>query len=199
MDNEKGAENVSKLEGGGFLKAHIFTLTVPQASFVFPFFDSYLLYLWCIVDSRVHLVKYMWLSFQIDGGTNISVKLRWSQKLSYHDGQFTLNIPFNFPEYVTPAAKKIAKREKIELNVNAGPETEVLCKTTSHPLKVPLFSGSDSYYGLSKMDLITVLFPFSFIFVGYFRSDYDKQESWVSYMTLKFFHGQAVILCSHTL
>ena len=48
-----------------------------------------------------------------------------------------MRIPFSFPEYVTPAAKKISKREKIELNVNAGPETEIVCKTTSHPLKVP--------------------------------------------------------------
>lgn len=78
------------------------------------------------------------LFFQVDGGTNISVKMRWSQKLSYHDGQLTLRIPFSFPEYVTPAAKKISKREKIELNVNAGPLAEVLCKTTSHPLKVPV-------------------------------------------------------------
>lgn len=101
MDNEKGTENVARTEGGGFLKAHIFTLTVPQ----------------------------------VDGGTNISVKMKWSQKLSYHDDQYTLRIPFSFPEYVTPAAKKISKREKIELKVNAGPGTEVLCKTTSHPLK----------------------------------------------------------------
>lgn len=101
IDNEKGMENVAKVEGNGFLKADIFTLTIPQ----------------------------------VDGGTNISVKLKWSQKLLYHEGQVTLNIPFSFPEYVTPAAKKISKREKIELNVNAGPETEILCKTTSHPLK----------------------------------------------------------------
>ncbi|XP_042000549.1 uncharacterized protein LOC121750142 isoform X2 [Salvia splendens] len=100
-DSDKASENVGKTEGGGFLKAHIFTLTVPQ----------------------------------VDGGTNISVKMRWSQKLLYHNGQFTLRIPFSFPDYVTPAAKKISKREKIELNVNAGPETEILCKTTSHPLK----------------------------------------------------------------
>ncbi|KAL6521303.1 hypothetical protein OROGR_017872 [Orobanche gracilis] len=72
---------------------------------------------------------------QIAGGTNISVKLRWSQKLLYHDGEFALNIPFSFPEYVTPAAKKISKREKIQLNVNAGPGTEVVCRTTSHSLK----------------------------------------------------------------
>ncbi|CAA0818694.1 inter-alpha-trypsin inhibitor heavy chain-related [Striga hermonthica] len=72
---------------------------------------------------------------QIDGGTNVSVKVRWSQKLMYRDGEFTLNVPFSFPEYVTPAAKKISKREKIQLNVNAGPGTEVLCRTASHPLK----------------------------------------------------------------
>ncbi|OMO67188.1 von Willebrand factor, type A [Corchorus capsularis] len=72
---------------------------------------------------------------QIDGGTNISIKLRWSQKLSYKDGQFSLIVPFSFPEYVTPAIKKISKREKIELNVNSGIATGILCKGTSHPLK----------------------------------------------------------------
>ncbi|KAL3535507.1 hypothetical protein ACH5RR_003968 [Cinchona calisaya] len=72
---------------------------------------------------------------QVDGGSNLSIKVRWSQKLSYHDGQFTLNIPFSFPEYVTPAGKKISKKEKIHLNVDSGPGTEVFCKTTSHPLK----------------------------------------------------------------
>ncbi|XP_073155406.1 uncharacterized protein [Henckelia pumila] len=72
---------------------------------------------------------------QANGGTNLSVKIRWSQKLLYLDGQFTLKIPFSFPEYVTPAGKKISKREKIQLNVNSGSGTEVLCKTTSHPLK----------------------------------------------------------------
>ncbi|KAK2982220.1 hypothetical protein RJ640_009152 [Escallonia rubra] len=72
---------------------------------------------------------------EVDGGSNLIIKVRWSQKLLYQDGQFTLNIPFSFPEYVTPAGKKISKKEKIQLNVNSGPGTEVLCKTTSHPLK----------------------------------------------------------------
>lgn len=114
----------------------------------------------------------------------------------YHDGQVTLNIPFTFPEYVTPAAKKFAKREKIELYVNAGSETEILCRTTSHPLKVPLYSGSDGCYGLRKKD-IAVLFQFLFLLI--IRSEYDKQESWVSCTTLKYFHGLAAILCFHTL
>lgn len=74
--------------------------------------------------------------FQIDGGSFLSVKLQWSQKLSYRNGEFFLNVPFKFPEYVTPAIKKIPKKEKILLNVNAGTGSEVLCKTISHPLKV---------------------------------------------------------------
>ena len=79
------------------------------------------------------------LYFQIDGGTNISIKLRWSQKLSYNEGQFSLTVPFSFPEYVTPAIKKISKKEKIQLNVNSGIATGILCKATSHPLKVHIF------------------------------------------------------------
>ncbi|OIT21774.1 PREDICTED: uncharacterized protein LOC109218469 isoform X2 [Nicotiana attenuata] len=72
---------------------------------------------------------------QVDGGTNISVTIRWSQKLLYSNGQLTLDVPFSFPDFVTPAGKKISKKEKIQLNVNSGPGTEVMCKTTSHPLK----------------------------------------------------------------
>ena len=78
--------------------------------------------------------------FQIDGGSNISIKLCWSQKLSYNDGQFSLKVPFKFPEYVTPTIKKIPKKERIHLNVNAGTGNEVLCNTTSHPLKVHISS-----------------------------------------------------------
>ncbi|CAA2992772.1 inter alpha-trypsin inhibitor, heavy chain 4-like isoform X1 [Olea europaea subsp. europaea] len=92
---------MANIEDGGFLKPHIFTLTIPQ----------------------------------VDGGTNLSVQFSWSQKLLYSNGQLTLKIPFNFPKYVTPAGKKISKREKIQLNVNAAPGTEVLSKTCSHPLK----------------------------------------------------------------
>ncbi|XP_015889068.2 uncharacterized protein LOC107423928 isoform X1 [Ziziphus jujuba] len=86
---------------GGFLKPHIFTLTVPQ----------------------------------VDGGSLLAIKINWSQKLIHRDNQFILNIPFTFPEYVTPAGKKMTKTEKIQLNVNVGTGSEVLCKTVSHPLK----------------------------------------------------------------
>ncbi|OMO70665.1 von Willebrand factor, type A [Corchorus capsularis] len=72
---------------------------------------------------------------QVDGGSYVSIKVSWSQKLSYRDGQFCLNVPFTFPAYVNPVGKKILKKEKIQLNVNSGIQTELLIKCTSHPLK----------------------------------------------------------------
>ncbi|KAJ0676729.1 putative von Willebrand factor, type A, von Willebrand factor A-like domain superfamily [Helianthus annuus] len=101
VDEKGDTENNAKPEDGGFLKPHIFTLTIPQ----------------------------------VDGGSNISVKVRWSQKLIYKDGDFTLDVPFSFPEYVTPAGKKLTKKEKIQLSVNVGLGTQVMCKEPSHPLK----------------------------------------------------------------
>ncbi|XVE53965.1 hypothetical protein DITRI_Ditri03aG0044600 [Diplodiscus trichospermus] len=101
VEESKGIQKIARPEDGGFLKPHIFTITIPQ----------------------------------IDGGTNISIKLRWSQKLSYNEGQFSLTVPFRFPEYVTPAIKNISKKEKIQLNVSSGIATGILCKATSHPLK----------------------------------------------------------------
>ncbi|KAL6996239.1 hypothetical protein U1Q18_006374 [Sarracenia purpurea var. burkii] len=72
---------------------------------------------------------------QIDAGSSLYVKVRWSQKLLYQDGLFCLSLPFSFPAYVKPIGKKINKREKILLNVNPGAVTEVLLRTSSHPLK----------------------------------------------------------------
>ncbi|CAH9055497.1 unnamed protein product [Cuscuta epithymum] len=85
----------------------------------------------CYLKPNIFTVKIP----QINGGTNILVTMRWSQKLLYHDGQFSLNVPFSFPEYVTPAGKKISKKEKINLNVHSFPGSEVLCKTASHAMK----------------------------------------------------------------
>ncbi|KAL4313388.1 hypothetical protein GQ457_01G040710 [Hibiscus cannabinus] len=72
---------------------------------------------------------------QVDGGSNVSVKVSWSQKLSYQNGQFCLDVPFSFPAHVVPVGKKIPKREKIKLNVNSCTGTELLIKCSSHPLK----------------------------------------------------------------
>lgn len=48
----------------------------------------------------------------------------------YRDGEFTLNIPFKFPEYVVPAGKKIPKHEKILLNVKSGTGIDILWTTS---------------------------------------------------------------------
>ncbi|WOL03906.1 inter-alpha-trypsin inhibitor heavy chain H3-like [Canna indica] len=72
---------------------------------------------------------------QVNGGSDISVRLRWSQKLIYSEGHFIVTIPFNFPEYITPFGKIFLKREKIHLNINTGIEKEVMVQKTSHPLK----------------------------------------------------------------
>lgn len=75
--------------------------------------------------------------FKVDGGTTLSITMTWSQKLLYNSsGDLSLDVPFTFPQYVIPAGKKMAKKEKIVLNMNVGSAVEVLCKTTSHPLKV---------------------------------------------------------------
>ncbi|KAG8636056.1 hypothetical protein MANES_16G093900v8 [Manihot esculenta] len=72
---------------------------------------------------------------KLDGGSILSIKVSWIQKLLFHNGEFSLIVPFSFPEYVTPAVKKLPKKEKILLNVNSGTGTEIVCKTTSHALK----------------------------------------------------------------
>ncbi|KAE9608173.1 putative von Willebrand factor, type A [Lupinus albus] len=72
---------------------------------------------------------------QIDGGSNLSVKITWSQKVLYYDDTFSFNVPFTFPDFVNPAGKRMLRKEKIQINVNADAGSELLCKAISHPLK----------------------------------------------------------------
>ncbi|XP_062187035.1 uncharacterized protein LOC133890600 isoform X2 [Phragmites australis] len=72
---------------------------------------------------------------QVEGGADIFATFRWSQKLLYDNGCFTVDIPFRFPYFVNPLLKVFMKREKIQLNVNSGFSKEVLLQGTSHPLK----------------------------------------------------------------
>lgn len=68
------------------------------------------------------------------------MKVSWSQKLLYQDGQFCLSLPFSFPAYVIPVGKKTIKREKIVLNLNPGTGTQVLLRSSSHRLQVCLIN-----------------------------------------------------------
>ena len=72
---------------------------------------------------------------QIDGGSNLSVKLSWSQKITCCNDVFSLNVPFSFPDFVNPVGKRMSKKEKIQIIVNAVTGSEIKCKTTSHPVK----------------------------------------------------------------
>ncbi|KAH7865192.1 hypothetical protein Vadar_003383 [Vaccinium darrowii] len=72
---------------------------------------------------------------QVEGGSNLFMKVSWSQKLLYQDGQFCLSLPFSFPAYVIPVGKKTIKREKIVLNLNPGTGTQVLLRSSSHRLQ----------------------------------------------------------------
>uniref|UniRef100_A0A803NYC0 VWFA domain-containing protein n=2 Tax=Cannabis sativa TaxID=3483 RepID=A0A803NYC0_CANSA len=72
---------------------------------------------------------------KVEGGSFISVKANWSQKLVYEVDQYCLRVPFSFPSYVNPVGKKVSKREKILLNVNPCTATQILCENASHPLK----------------------------------------------------------------
>ncbi|KAK6148761.1 hypothetical protein DH2020_016286 [Rehmannia glutinosa] len=94
-----------------------------------------------LIKGRIYTLKIP----QVDGGTMLSVKVSWSQKLLYQNGQFCLNVPFTFPSYVIPVAKTIPKKENILVNVNSGAGTEVLFQWSTHPLKV---SSSEIIGGL---------------------------------------------------
>ncbi|CAM0873292.1 unnamed protein product [Alopecurus aequalis] len=72
---------------------------------------------------------------QVVGGEDIFATIRWSQKLLYDNGQFSVDIPFRFPQYVNPLPKLFTKKEKIQLIVNTTVSKEVLLQGTSHPLK----------------------------------------------------------------
>ena len=62
--------------------------------------------------------------------------MKWSQKILFNQGQFSLSVPFSFPSYVTPVGMKLSKKEMIFLKVNSGAAREVSCNISSHPLKV---------------------------------------------------------------
>uniref|UniRef100_A0A3Q7FW48 VWFA domain-containing protein n=1 Tax=Solanum lycopersicum TaxID=4081 RepID=A0A3Q7FW48_SOLLC len=84
-----------------------------------------------LLNRRIYTLKVP----QVAGGSILSVKVSWSQKILYQDGQFSFSIPFSFPWYVNPIAKLLCKKERIRLNVNSGMGKEIICGSCSHPLK----------------------------------------------------------------
>ncbi|XP_062215389.1 uncharacterized protein LOC133915962 [Phragmites australis] len=83
---------------------------------------------------------------QVGGGEDIFATIRWSQKLLYDNGQFSVEIPFRFPQFVNPLPKVFMKKEKIQLTVNSGLSKEVLLQGTSHPLKEKSRQGEKLFF-----------------------------------------------------
>ncbi|KAI4355416.1 hypothetical protein L6164_004192 [Bauhinia variegata] len=139
------------------------------------------------LKSQIYTVKIP----QVNGGSFLSIKIRWSQKLFSHDSQLSLRLPFSFPAYVNPVAagQKISKKEMIYLKLNSGITAEVLCKSTSHPLKeltrqegklsfsyeaeVPVWSSTDfSFsYTVSSSDIFGAV-----LLQSPFLGDFDQRE-----------------------
>nr|POE60250.1 von willebrand factor a domain-containing protein [Quercus suber] len=132
---------------------------------------------------------------KVKGGSTLSVKINWSQKLAYNDGQFCLNVPFSFPAYVNPFGKKISKREKISLKVNSGTGREVLWTNASHPLKelkrqdgklsflyeaqVPTWSSSDFSFSYT---FTSIDFFGGVLLQSPFLRDFDQRETFCFYL-----------------
>ncbi|KAK7389676.1 hypothetical protein VNO78_24918 [Psophocarpus tetragonolobus] len=143
------------------------------------------------LKSNIYTVKIP----QFRGGSVFSIKIRWSQKILFHDGQFSLSVPFSFPSYVNPTGRRVSKKEKIFLKVNSGATMEVLCKTTSHPFKellrqagklnlsyeaeVPAWSTTDlSFsYSVSPNDIFGAV-----LLQSPFLRDFDDREIFCLYL-----------------
>ncbi|KAE9605826.1 putative von Willebrand factor, type A [Lupinus albus] len=132
---------------------------------------------------------------QFKGGSIFSIKIKWTQKILFRNGQFSLSVPFSFPPYVTPVGRKISKKENIILKVNSGAATEVLCKTMSHPLKrlVSQAGKLSLYYEAEVSAWSSTDFSFSYtvsssdIFGGVllqspFLRDFDDREMFCLYL-----------------
>ncbi|XP_073126948.1 uncharacterized protein [Henckelia pumila] len=139
---------------------------------------------------------------QVEGGTQLSVRITWSQKLLYQDGTFSLNVPFTFPSYVNiPVMKKklllSKKLETILVNINVHPGVPTCHEISStHPLKiirhetgniafscereVSTWSTNDfsfSYHVISSSDIVCGV-----LLQSPSLDDYDQREMFCLYL-----------------
>ncbi|KAL2336418.1 hypothetical protein Fmac_010864 [Flemingia macrophylla] len=132
---------------------------------------------------------------QFRGGSVFSIKIRWSQKILFHDGQLSVSVPFSFPSYVNPVGRRISKKENIFLKVNSGGATEMLCKAASHPFKEVLRQAGkiNLLYEAEVLEWSSTDFNFSYtvtsnnVFGGVllqspFLRDFDEREIFCLYL-----------------
>ncbi|KAJ0586343.1 putative von Willebrand factor, type A, von Willebrand factor A-like domain superfamily [Helianthus annuus] len=138
---------------------------------------------------------YTFQVFQVEGGSNIHVKARWAQKMSYQGDGFCLCVPFTYPVHVFPVSKKVSCTEKILLDVNSGTYGAITCNIASHPLKeVKRRAGQLSFsYEAEVLKWSTQDFYFSYsvcaneIFGGLLvqppsLNDYDQRDMFCFYI-----------------
>ena len=139
------------------------------------------------------------LLIKVEGGADIYATFRWSQKLLYDSGRFSVDIPFRFPYFVNPLPKVFMKREKIQLTVNSGFSKEVLLQGTSHPLKVVVFNSFIYTVLMCIWDIKTSSYVhYSVFFYFYFRKKVGMVINCLSCMKLLLRIGQAKISTSLT-
>ena len=131
---------------------------------------------------------------KVGGGEDIFATIRWSQKLLYDNGQFSVEVPFRFPQFVNPLPKVFMKKEKIQLTVNSGVSKEVILQGTSHPLKV-------IKYLLLFADTRRTSATYNYRMTSYcnFRKKAGRVRNCLSCMKLLLRIGQPKILPSHIL
>ncbi|KAK7354585.1 hypothetical protein VNO80_20050 [Phaseolus coccineus] len=92
---------------------------------------------------------------QIDGGSKLSVKISWYQKILYSKDEFCLNVPFTFPDFVNPVGTKMSKKEKIEITVNAIDGSELVSPKMSHSMKKVRHNDDGSMGFLYESDVLS--------------------------------------------
>ena len=139
-------------------------------------------------------VDLFFLFDKVGGGEDIFATIRWSQKLLYDNGQFSVEVPFRFPQFVNPLPKVFMKKEKIQLTVNSGVSKEVILQGTSHPLKV-------IKYLLLFADTRRTSATYNYRMTSYcnFRKKAGRVRNCLSCMKLLLRIGQPKILPSHIL
>ncbi|KAK1436917.1 hypothetical protein QVD17_02701 [Tagetes erecta] len=138
---------------------------------------------------------YTFQVLQVEGGSNIHVKARWSQKMTYQGNSFGLCVPFTYPVHVFPVVNKATCIEKILLDVNSGTFGAITCNIASHPLKeVKRKAGQVGFsYEAEVLKWSTQDFYFSYsvcsdeIFGGLLvqppsRHDYDQRDMFCFYL-----------------
>jgi len=75
-------------------------------------------------------------SFQVEGGSNLKLKITWFQPMTFAEGLYSLRVPFVFPETILPLSTELAAVTKVKCTINTGTNDPVEVGTFGNPMKV---------------------------------------------------------------